>query len=60
MGGMGAPTMAGCSNKGSGYSCLKPCGGNRMLGSDICLWYMGLPSRDIDGGEGNEWQGSDS
>lgn len=52
--------MAGCSNRGSGYSCLNPCGGNGMFGSDICLWYSGRPSWDAEGGVGNEWHGSDS
>ncbi len=57
--GCGAPTMAGCSKRGSPYSCLNPWGGKGMLGSDICLWYMGRPSRDIEGEE-NEWHGSDN
>lgn len=54
------PIIALCSYTGSWYSCLNPCGGKGMFGSDICRWYIGRPSLAIVGKGGNELQGSES
>lgn len=54
------PIIALCSYTGSWYSCLKPCGGKGMFGSDICRWYIGRPSLGIVGKGGNELHGSES